>query len=145
MVQKAYGDFSMSRTQAYEWYKPFKEVREVIEDLPRSGRPSTSNTEENVTKINKIMLEDRRMTERDIARDLNISNGSVHHILHDILGMRRVAARLVPKHLDFLQKEYRKNVCEEMIFEYGNDSTFMKRIIPGDKIWVYEYDVKLSQ
>ncbi|XP_037942849.1 uncharacterized protein LOC119675716 [Teleopsis dalmanni] len=72
--------------------------RGVIEDLPRSGRPSTSNTEENVPKIKKIVLEDRRMTEREIARDLNISYGSVHHILRDILGMTRVAARLVPKH-----------------------------------------------
>ncbi|XP_037942879.1 protein GVQW3-like [Teleopsis dalmanni] len=101
-VGKAYGDSSISRTQAYEWYKSFKKGREVTEDLPRSERPSTSNTEENVAKIKKIVLEDRRMTEKEIARDLNISNGSVHHILHDILGMRRVAARLVPKHLDFL-------------------------------------------
>ncbi|XP_037930482.1 protein GVQW3-like [Teleopsis dalmanni] len=133
MVQKAYGDFSMSRIQAYEWYKSFKGGREVIEDLPRSVRPSTSNTEKNVAKIKKIVLEDRRITEREIARDLDISNGSVHHILHDILGMRRVAVPLVPKRLDFLQKEYRKNVCEEMIFEHGHYSTFMKRIIIGDE------------
>ncbi|XP_037932807.1 protein GVQW3-like [Teleopsis dalmanni] len=135
MVQKAYGDSSLSRIQAYEWYKSFI----------RSGRPSTSNTEENVAKIKKIVLEDRRMTEREIPRDLNISNGSIHHLLHDILGMRRVAARLVKKHLEFLQKEYQKNVCEEMIFEHGNDSTFMKRIITGDETWVYEYDVETSQ
>ncbi|XP_037930790.1 protein GVQW3-like [Teleopsis dalmanni] len=136
MVQKAYGDSTMSRTQAFEWYKSFKEGREVIEDLPRSGRPSTSNTEENVAKIKKIVLDDRRMTEREIARDLNISNGSVHHILHDILGMRGVVAQLVPKHLNFLQKEYRKNVWN------GNDSTFMELIITGDKTCVYEYDVE---
>ncbi|XP_037931402.1 protein GVQW3-like [Teleopsis dalmanni] len=106
MVQKAYGDSSMSRTQAYEWYKSFKEGREVIKDLPRSGRPSTSNTEENVAKNKKIVLEDLRMTKNVIALDLNILNGPVHHILHDILDMRRAAARLVPKHLNFLQKEY---------------------------------------
>ncbi|XP_037942722.1 protein GVQW3-like [Teleopsis dalmanni] len=88
MVQKAYGNSSMSRTQAYEWYKSFKEGREVIENLNRSKRPSTTNTEENVAKIKKIVMEEHRMTEREIARDLNISNGSVHHILHDILGMR---------------------------------------------------------
>ncbi|XP_037929080.1 putative uncharacterized protein DDB_G0282269 [Teleopsis dalmanni] len=59
------------------------EGREVIEDLSRSGRPLTSNTEENMTKIKKIVQKDRRMTEREIARDLNISNGSVHHIGHE--------------------------------------------------------------
>ncbi|XP_037959304.1 uncharacterized protein LOC119688710 [Teleopsis dalmanni] len=119
--------------------------REVIEDLPPCGRPSISNTEENMPKIKKIVLEDRRMTEREIARDLNISNESVHHILHDILSMRCVAARLVSKHLNFLQKEYRKNVCEDMIFEHGNDSKFMKRIITGNETWVYEYDIEISQ
>ncbi|XP_037929990.1 protein GVQW3-like, partial [Teleopsis dalmanni] len=112
MVQKAYGNSSMSRTQAYEWYKSFKEGREAIEDLLHSGRPSISNTEENVAKNKKIVLEDHRMTEREIARDLNISNGSIHNILHDILGMRRIAARLVPKHLNFLQKEYRMHLRE---------------------------------
>lgn len=85
------------------------------------------------------------MTEREIAQDIGISNGSVHHILHDVLGMRRVTARLVPKHLDLLQKEYRKNVSEEMIFEHGNDPTFIKRIITGDETWVYEYDIETSQ
>ncbi|XP_037959306.1 protein GVQW3-like [Teleopsis dalmanni] len=94
---------ALKMVEAYQWYKKFKEGREVIEDLPRSGRPSTSNTKENVAKIKKNVLEHRRKTEKAIACDLNISNGSVHHILYDILSMRRVAARLVPKHLDFLK------------------------------------------
>ena len=38
MLQKTYGESCMSKTQAYEWYKAFKEDREVIIDLPRSGR-----------------------------------------------------------------------------------------------------------
>lgn len=35
MLEKAYGESSLSKTQAYEWYKTFKKGREVVEDLPR--------------------------------------------------------------------------------------------------------------
>lgn len=42
MLKKAYSDSYLSKTQAYEWYKAFKEGREVIEDLLRSGRQSRS-------------------------------------------------------------------------------------------------------
>ena len=47
MLQKTYGESCMSKTQAYEWYKGFKESREVVGDLPRFGRPSTSTNNEN--------------------------------------------------------------------------------------------------
>ena len=41
LLQKAYGESSLLKTRAYEWYSPFKSGRDV-EDLPRSGRKSTS-------------------------------------------------------------------------------------------------------
>lgn len=43
MLEKAFGECVISRTRAFEWYKAFKEGREAVNDLPRSGRPSTSN------------------------------------------------------------------------------------------------------
>lgn len=103
------------QTQAYEWYKAFKEGRTVVENLPHPRCPATSITDENIEKVKKLVLENRRVTEREIAAELEISNGSVHSILHDVLGMRRVAARLVPKMLNFLQKEHRKSIAEEML------------------------------
>lgn len=101
MLQKTYGESCMSKTQAYEWYKAFKEGREVVIDLPRSGRPSTSTNDENIDKIKKLVLKNRRMSLRELAQEVNISFKSVHNIMTDILGMKRVAARLVPKELNF--------------------------------------------
>lgn len=92
MLQKAYGDSnSLSKIQAYE-YKLFKDSREVV-DLPRSGCSSTSNTNENVDKVKKIVLVNRHMSEREITSTLSISNGSIHHILTEVLGLRRVQAQ----------------------------------------------------
>ena len=39
---QAYDNDSMSRTQAFEWYKKFLDGVESIKDEERSGRPKTS-------------------------------------------------------------------------------------------------------
>ena len=39
MLEKAYGESTLSRIRAYEWYSGFKSGRDVVENLPRSGRP----------------------------------------------------------------------------------------------------------
>lgn len=115
MLQKAFGDNALSKTRAYQWYRAFKDGREVVEDLPRSGRPSTASTEDNVDKIKERVLENRRTSLREIAHDLKISHESARTILIDILGMRKVAARLVPKDLNFLQKRHREQVASDML------------------------------
>lgn len=145
MLEKAYGDSVLSKTQVYEWYKAFKDGREIVEDLPRSGRPSTSSTNDNVEKIKEIVLENRHASVREIARDLNISRETARLILVNQLGMQRVAARLVPLELNFLQKQYRMQVAADMLDRANSDPTFMGRIITGDETWVYEYDTQTSQ
>jgi hypothetical protein len=145
MLQKAFKNNCMSKTQAYEWYKSFKEGRTVVEDLPRTGRPSTSIDDDHVNKVKQIVLQNRRVSAREIARDIGIPKTSVHRILTDILQMARVSARIVPKELNFLQKQRRMDVANEMLSVVQNDSTFMKRIITGDETWVYEYDMETEQ
>jgi len=97
MLQKCFGESTLSRTQVFEWHKAFSEGREVVENLPHASRSSTSVNDDNIEKVKEIVLENRRIGIREIAEDLNISYGSTQHILVDILGMKRVAARLVPK------------------------------------------------
>ncbi|MCP6711290.1 helix-turn-helix domain-containing protein, partial [Klebsiella pneumoniae] len=81
----------------YKWYKLFQEGREDTNDEPRSGRPSTSTTDENVEEVKKIVLGNRRITIREIADDIGISFGSCQSILTGVLDMRRVSAKFVPK------------------------------------------------
>ena len=52
MLQKACGESTLSKTHAYEWYSAVKSGRDVVKDLPRSGRPSASSTEANIAKVN---------------------------------------------------------------------------------------------
>ena len=58
----------------------FQDGREDVNDEPRSGRPSTSTTYENVEAVKKIVLENRRITIREVAEDVGISVGTCHEI-----------------------------------------------------------------
>jgi len=48
MLQQAYGEDCVSRTQCHERYQRFKSGRTSIEDDPKSGRPSTSMDDDHV-------------------------------------------------------------------------------------------------
>jgi len=55
--------------------------RESVEDEPRSGRPCTSKTGENVTKMRDLVRSDRRLTVGMISSVLNLNRQTVHEIL----------------------------------------------------------------
>ncbi|KAJ8939424.1 hypothetical protein NQ318_021928 [Aromia moschata] len=105
----------------YEWHKAFSEGHEVVENLPHASRPSTSVNDDNIEKVKEIVFENHRAGIRETAEALNISYGSTQDILVDVLGMKRVAARLIPKDLIFLQKERRVKVAKEMLANVADD------------------------
>jgi hypothetical protein len=53
-VKKVYGDEYLSHTQVFEWFKRFKEGREIRDDQS-PGHPSTSKTEANIEKVGEIV------------------------------------------------------------------------------------------
>ena len=112
---KAYGESAMSKTRVYEWYKRFQDGREDVEDDERPGRPSTSTTDKTVEKVKEMVMNDRRITIREVADDVGISIGSCHEIFSNVLGMKRVAVKFVPKLLNFEQKQRRMEVAEESL------------------------------
>ena len=93
MLEKCFGESTLSRTLVFEWHKASSEGREVVENLPHVSRSSASVNVVNIKKVKKIVLENRRIGIREVVEALNISYGSTQHILVHILGMKRVAAR----------------------------------------------------
>ncbi|UYV67726.1 hypothetical protein LAZ67_5001784 [Cordylochernes scorpioides] len=120
----------------------FSEGREDVNDEERAGRPCTSTTDEKINEVEKMILANRRITVREVAEDLNISIGSCHSIFINDLGMRRVAAKFVPKLLNCDQKQHRMNIANEMLDSVRDDPNLLQRVITGDEAWVYGYDVE---
>jgi len=107
MLVQVYGDNAMKKTAVYRWVKRFSEGRESVTDEERSGRPATSRTEEKVAKVCQILRENRRLTVRNIAEQVNIERETVRKILTEDLDMRKVCAEMVPKELTEEQKQRR--------------------------------------
>ncbi|UYV78442.1 hypothetical protein LAZ67_16001387 [Cordylochernes scorpioides] len=142
MLTVAYGEATLDRSNIYRWYKIFSEGREDVNDEERAGRPSTLTTDEKINEVEKMILANRRITVREVAEDLNISIGSCHSIFINDLGMRWVAAKFVPKLLNCDQKQHRMNIANEMLDSVREDPNLLQRVITGDEVWVYGYDVE---
>ena len=59
-------------------------------------------------------MNNRKLTIRELAEDLNIAYGSIQDIVVN-LSLRRVAAKLVPKKLTFMQKRDRVVIAKDTI------------------------------
>ena len=84
MLQKAFGDLTMSQKNVHKWYKDFKEGRKRVYDLERPGRPSTPTDEQHVNQIKELVHKNRRLKIRDIADTIGILRGSINAVLKDI-------------------------------------------------------------
>ena len=73
------------KNSSFEWQRKFKEGREEVEDDHRSGRPSTSRTDENVERARQKVRSDRRLTVRMIADELGVNSERVWRIITEDL------------------------------------------------------------
>ena len=140
LLQEVYGDATMSRTRIFEWHKRFREGREDVEDDPKSGRPTTSRTNENVERVREKVRSDRRLTVRMIVDELSMNSERVWRIITEDLGMRKVCAKMVPRLLNDGQKENRVQVCQDILKQLEITPDLLSRVVTGDESWIFEYD-----
>ena len=72
MMQKAFGNECMRKTQIKEWYNRFKGGRTSVDSDSRSGRPSTTKILDNIERMRLVIEGDRRLTVRELKDDLGI-------------------------------------------------------------------------
>ena len=73
MLQEAFKEETLSKTQLYEWYSRFKGGEMSCEDQPRSGRTSTCRNDENLEKVRNAINADRRRTIDEISEITGLS------------------------------------------------------------------------
>ena len=87
MLQEAYGDQAMSRARVFKSHRRFREGEEDMEGKPRSGRPSSSKTDENVEAVRQAVRGERRLTVRMIAEQVGIDRQTVWQMITKELRM----------------------------------------------------------
>lgn len=96
-LRAVFGENAETKSTVYRWVERFKSGRTTIEDDPRSGRPNTAINKESVKAVEKIVEQNERVSIRKVAKDVGISTRKVHEILHDCLGVSKVAEKWVPQ------------------------------------------------
>ncbi|PNF35685.1 hypothetical protein B7P43_G17425 [Cryptotermes secundus] len=114
-IQQALDDDAMGVTQIKEWFNRFKHGHMSADSEQRSGRPSTSRNADVIDKVHTLIMEDRRLAIREVADEVGISRGSANTILIEDLGMRRVAAKFVPKLLSPEQQQLHPEIPQDML------------------------------
>lgn len=140
MLKHVYGSETLSRTQAFEWHRRFREGRESAEDDERSGRPVTSRTDENIKKVSAAVRANRQQTICQIAESVGISEATCQRILTKDLNMHRVCQHIVPRMLSEDQKGIRMEMAGDLITAVDKDPSLLGRIVTGDEKWCFLYD-----
>ena len=89
----------------------FKNCWKIVTDAERSGRPSTSTTDEKQEEAIAIILADKRLTTEENELQLGVSQDTAYFLVLDIFGFRKISSKWVPKHLTEEYKRNRQYVC----------------------------------
>ncbi|GBN41810.1 hypothetical protein AVEN_132400-1 [Araneus ventricosus] len=110
-MKEVYGEQCIARCTLFRWFQHYEAGRVNINDLPRSGKAHVLANSATISVVDELVRQNRRPTTSEIAVELSISKGTVHHIIHKKLGYGKVCAQWVPKHLPENQKKARMGVC----------------------------------
>ena len=56
--------------------------------------------------------------------------------------MKRAAAKIVLNLLSFEQNRRHMNIAQKMLTTFNDDPDLLKKVISGDELWLYGYDIE---
>lgn len=92
-LHKCYPDSAPPMTVVEMWYADFKRRHRDTKITEPSGRPNWTVVPENIKKVHKIVLANRKLKLSKIVEELKISESSVFTILHENLSMKKLFSK----------------------------------------------------
>ena len=91
-------------------------------------------------------MKDRRITVPQVGENFDIGYGTAQDILTNVLGMRRVCARWVPRLLVPEQKTVRVQICTELQQRLSDEGdSFLNKMITCDETWFHFFEPESKQ
>ena len=140
MVNAAYGEQALSRSNVFRCYGRFRDGREDNEDDPRFGRPRECCNENNVEKNSQLLLQNCHLSLRMLADEVNIGKDTVRKIVVEDLRKRTICSHFFPHTLTPEQKDRRIAACRDFIARADSDPDFFKKIVTGGETRCFAYD-----
>ncbi|GBM14803.1 hypothetical protein AVEN_255868-1 [Araneus ventricosus] len=110
-MKEAYGEQSLAGCTIFRWCQRYEAGRVNIKDLPRPGQAHVVTNSTTILAVDELIRQNCWITTREIAAELSISKGNVHHIILKKVGYDTLCAQWVPKHLSENQKTAIMGVC----------------------------------
>ena len=130
---KIHGSSAFSYMTVTRWINRFKNESSSLNDKPRSGRPVTETNTANILRIEALISENPRLSTYDLEELTSISHPNILKILHDHLGLRKVASRWIPHFLTIEQKQKRLEFCKVMLAKLETGEWRLDQILTGDE------------
>jgi hypothetical protein len=132
----------LAERTVYLWYHDFKERKRTdVSDLPRSGRPRETTTQENIEKVKQLILDSDGMRTEDLIYETGIPQTSLLRLLKE-MGARKLKSRWIPHELTERQKHSRYNIAAKHLARYQREPSFLDKIVAIDETWLKSYDPK---
>ena len=96
VMEQALQEFCPSYETIRRWVVAIREGKEDLDDEARTGRPVNATSPDVEEKVAAAVRQDRRLTTRQMSQMVGVSHNSVHKILTENLGKRKVCAKWVP-------------------------------------------------
>lgn len=125
-IENQYPTSAPSKSTVYRWYSELKCSRTV--------------SKENISKILRIIMNDRKVKLREIADTVKIPYGSVSNVLNEHLLVKKLCGQWMPRTLTVDQKYERVSNSEHNLKLFRRDKkNFLRRFVTMDYIWIYQH------
>jgi transposase len=140
------GEKRPSYSTVKNWVTRFRAGHFSTEDEECFGRPTQVTGPVNMDAIQPMILDNQRISAKEIVETLAISPEKVGYIIHKILDMRKLSAKWVPKCLNVHQKHVRVLASQDILDRFWWDPVlFLNRLITVDETWIHIYDPETKE
>ena len=136
-LKTAHGDNASEYSTLARWAAIFKSGETSLEDNPRSGRPITTFTRQNIERVRAIVYENPYASCAQIEAETSINHYTLLEILHNALGLRKLTSRWIPHELTDENRQERVAACHENLAKVSEGKLRLCDIITGDELWLY--------
>ena len=136
-----------SRTTVFDWFRRFQNGRTSFDDDERCGRPVTCSDDDSTCCIRQLVEANPRQSTRTIAEQTGLSKNTVHRILVNVLGFRKVCSVWVPHRLSEANKIARVECCKDLIHLIDSHSMteLLEKWITEDETWALHESTSTKQ
>ena len=121
------------------WAAEFKRGRKSLGDDGRSGRPKTATTGKNIAKVHQMVLDDRRIKERDSGGYQHVKRTCLSHIKSTFRhekAVRALGAAFAHGRPKTCSNEHSNALLAQF---WRNKSELWPRLITVDETWIHHY------